>query len=136
MWEILQVIHEGTDDVKCARKNSLVQEYEMFHMHQGETIYDVQKRFTHIVNHLSGLGKTFDTNELNIKILKSLNRTWQLKGTTITESQNLATMTMAALFGKLREHELELGRLNGEEDRGRKKIIAFKTEVVKGKKQK
>jgi len=56
--------------------------------------------------------------------------------TAITESQNLATMTMAALFGKLREHELELGRLNEEEDIGRKKNIAFKTKVVKGKKQK
>ena len=48
-------------------------------MQQGETIYDVQKRFTHIVNHLTGLGKTFDTDELNIKVLKSLNRTWQPK---------------------------------------------------------
>jgi len=45
-------------------------------------------------------------------------------------------MTMAALFGKLREHKLELGRLNDEEDQVRKKNIAFKTEVVKGKKQK
>ena len=54
----------------------------------------------------------------------------------ITESQNLWTMTMAALFGKLREHELELGRLNDEEDIGRKKNIAFKTEVIKGKRQK
>jgi len=65
-----------------------------------------------------------------------LNRTWQPKVTAITESQNLATMTMVALFGKVREHELELGRLNDEEDIGRKKNIAFKTEVVKGKKQK
>ena len=52
------------------------------------------------------------------------------------KSQNLATMTMATLFGKLREHELELGRLNDEKYQGRKKNIAFKTEVVKGKKQK
>ena len=96
----------------------------------------MQKRFTHIVNHLNGLRKTFDTHELNIKILKSLNRTWQLKVMAIMESQNLATMTMATLFGKLREHELELGRLNDEEDQGRKKNIAFKIEVVKGKKQK
>jgi len=53
----------------------------------------------------------------------------------ITESQNLATMTMATLFGKLREHELELGRLNEEEDIGRNKNIAF-SEVIKGKKHK
>jgi len=136
MREILRVTHEGTNDVKRARNNSLIQEYEMFQMQQGETIYDVQKRFTHIVNHLTGLGKTFNTDELNIKILKSLNRTWQPKMTTIMESQNLATMTMATLFGKLREHKLELGRLNEEEDLGRNKNIAFKSKVIKSKKQK
>ena len=43
MWEILRVTHERTNDVKHARKNSLIQEYEMFRMQQGKTIYDVQK---------------------------------------------------------------------------------------------
>ena len=52
---------------------------------------------------------------------------------TITESQNLVTMSMATLFEKLREHKLELGRLNEEEDQGRKKNIAFTSEVVKSK---
>ena len=32
MWDILEVTHEGTEDVKRARKNTLIQEYEMFHM--------------------------------------------------------------------------------------------------------
>jgi len=60
MWDILEVTHEGTIDVKRARKHALIQEYELFRMQQGETIADVQKRFTHIVNHLIGLGKQFD----------------------------------------------------------------------------
>ncbi|XP_014522211.1 uncharacterized protein LOC106778738 [Vigna radiata var. radiata] len=132
MWEVLQVTHEGTDDVKRAKKNTLIQEYEMFRMQQGETIADVQKRFTHIVNHLFGLGKKFDTNELNVKILKSLNRIWQPKVTTITESQDLTSMPMAVLFGKLREHELELNRLSVEEAQGKRKTLAFKTENSKG----
>jgi len=85
MSEILRVTHEGTDTIKRARKNLLIQEYEMFRK-QGETIYDVQKRFMYIVNHLTGLGKTFATDELNINFLKSLNRTWQPKVTTIMES--------------------------------------------------
>jgi len=55
MWDILKVTHEGTNDVKRARKNALVQKYELFRMQQGQTIADVQKRFTHIVNHLIGL---------------------------------------------------------------------------------
>ena len=74
MWEVLEVTHEGTDDVKRSRKHSLIQEYELFRMQPKETIVDVQNRFTHIVNHLTGLGKEFDKEELNIKLLKCLDR--------------------------------------------------------------
>jgi len=76
MWDILEVTHEGTSDVKRARKHTLIQEYELFRMKSGETMAKVQKRFTHIVNHLIGLGKIFDKEELNIKILKCLDRSW------------------------------------------------------------
>jgi len=76
MWDILEVTHEGTNGVKRARKHTLIQEYEMFRMQKGETIVDVQKRFTHIVNHLINLGKTFEREEFNIKILKCLDRSW------------------------------------------------------------
>ena len=66
----------------------------------------MQKRFTHIVNHLIGLGKQFDKEELNIKILKCLDRSWQPKVTVISETRDLTTLTTVALFGKLREREL------------------------------
>lgn len=36
-------------------------------------------------------------------------------------------MNMATLFGKLREHELELGRLREEEESEQKQFIALKT---------
>jgi len=129
MWDILEVTHEGTDEVKGARKNTLIQEYEMFRMKTRESICDLQKRFTHIVNHLLALGKTFDKEELNIKILKSLNRTWQPKVTAISESKDLTSMNIAILFGKLREHELELGRLKAEEDGEKRHTIALKSAV-------
>jgi len=76
MWGILEVTHEGTNDVKRARKHALIQEYELFKMQKGETICDVQKRFSHIVNHLMSLAKNFDKEKLNIKILKCLDRSW------------------------------------------------------------
>ena len=84
MWDILEVTHEGTTIVKRACKHALIQEYELFRMQQRETIADVQKRFTHIVNNLIGLGKQFDREELNIKILKCLDRSWQPKVTAIS----------------------------------------------------
>ena len=109
---MLEVTHEGENDVKRARKHALIQEYEQFKMKQGESIGEAQKIFTHIVNHLIGLGKDFDKEELNIKVLKCLDRSWQPKVTTISESRDLSTMTTTALFGKLMEHEIERHKLN------------------------
>jgi len=45
MWDILEVTHEGTTDVKRVRKHALIQEYELFRMQKGESICDVQKIF-------------------------------------------------------------------------------------------
>jgi len=68
----------------------------------------LQTRFTQIVNHLLGLGKMFEDDELNIKILSCLTRTWEPKITKIKESKDLASMTMETLLGKLLTHEHEL----------------------------
>ena len=89
MWDTLEVTHEGTNEVKRARKHTLIQEYEMFKMLKDETIAEVQKRFTHIINHLMSLDKTFEKEELNIKILKCLDRACQPKVTAISESKDL-----------------------------------------------
>jgi len=56
---MLEVTHEGTLDVRRARKNTLVSKCVAFRMKNGETISELQTRFTHIVNHLLGLEKTF-----------------------------------------------------------------------------
>jgi len=58
-----------------------------------------------------GLGKQFDKEELNIKILKCLDRSWQPKVTAISETKDLTTLTTVVLFGKLRAHELKMRRL-------------------------
>jgi len=100
-------------------------------MQQGETIADVQKRFTHIVNHLIGLGKKFDKEELNIKILKCLDRSWQPKVTGISKTRDLTTLTTPALFGKLREHELEMTMLKEMEIVEKKsRSLALKTNAA------
>ena len=76
-------------------------------MKNRETISELQTRFTHIVNHLLGLGKMAEDEELKIKILNCLTRTWEPKITTIKESKNIDTMTMEALFNKLIVYEHE-----------------------------
>jgi len=121
MWDTLQVTHEDTTDVMRSRINTLTHEYELFRMNQNKTIQDMQKRFTHIVNHLASLGKIFPNEDLINKVLRCLSRQWQPKVTAIAESRDLANMTLATLFGKLQEHEMELMRLNQHEENGKKK---------------
>ena len=112
MWDALQVAHEGTNDVKLARINTLTQEFDLFHMKHGETIADMQKRFTHIINHLHTIGHTTSNVVATNKILRCLNREWQPKVTMIKEANDLTTLDVTTLFGKLQEHEQELINLN------------------------
>jgi len=130
MWDVLEVTHGGMNEVKRARKHDFIQEFELFKMQKGEYIAEVQKSFTHIVNHLMGLGKEFNKDELNIKVLKCLDRNWQPKVTTISESKNLTIITTAALFGKL--YEIEMQRLSELESNEKKvKTIALKVSSKK-----
>ena len=128
---MLEVTHEGTKDVRRARKHTLVSKYETFRMKNQETILELQTRFTHIVNHLLGLGKTFEDEDLNIKILNCLTRTWGPKISTIKESRNLAIMTMEALFDNLLACEQELTQSYAEEIEKKGKGIALKVKSSK-----
>ena len=96
-------------------------EYELFRMNPNESIQDMQKRFTHIINHLAFLGKIFPNEDLINKVLRCLSREWQPKVTAITESRDISNMSLATLFGKLQEHEMELIRLNQHEENDKKK---------------
>ena len=77
--------HEGTDEVKRSRLNTLSQEFEIFRMQSGEYIVTLQKRFVHLKNHLIALSKT------------------------ISEKKSHSTIAYISLFGKHQECELELG---------------------------
>ncbi|XP_073224793.1 uncharacterized protein [Cicer arietinum] len=134
MWDTLQETHEGTTDVKRAKTNTLMHEYELFNMKKDESINDLQTRFTHVINNLNALGKVIDNEQQINKVMRCLTRQWQPKVTAIAESKDLGSMTIATLFGKLREHEMELHRLNESELTDRKrKGLSLKTQAHKVK---
>ena len=47
MWDTLQVIHEGTTNVKRSRINTLTHEYELLRMNANESIQDTKEVHTH-----------------------------------------------------------------------------------------
>jgi len=116
LWDALETFNKGTNDVKKSKVNTLVQQYELFRMEDGETISSMQMRFIHIVNKLQGLGKKNSNQDCTNKILRCMTREWQPKVTTIKESQNLNVLSMITLFGNLKEHEHEILRLKSSEE--------------------
>jgi len=99
----------------------LVQQYDLFHMEESESITSMQMRFIHIVNKLQNLGKDISNEDCTNKILRCMIREWQPKVTAIKESQNFNVLSMITLFGKLKEHEHEIIRLKSSEDDSTKK---------------
>ena len=78
-------------------------------MHPGETIKEMFIRFTNIANNLKSFGKTFTNEEMVRKILRSLPKNkWGPKVTTIEEAQNLKTLALDSLLGKLLTQEIHL----------------------------
>ncbi|GAV69358.1 DUF4219 domain-containing protein/UBN2 domain-containing protein [Cephalotus follicularis] len=57
MWDRLEVTYEGTNQVKGAKINMLVREYEMFSMEENANISSMFVRFTNIINSLQSLNK-------------------------------------------------------------------------------
>ena len=73
------------------------------------------KRFTDIVNNLDSLGKTFFNEEKVRKVLRSLPKAkWEPKTTAIEEAQDLSTLQLDDLQGKLLNDELKMNEYDGE----------------------
>ena len=72
IWRLLEITHEGTNQVKESKINLLVHNYEWLSMKESETIVEMITRFTNIVNGLEILGKTYKESEKVMKILRSL----------------------------------------------------------------
>jgi len=89
IWDTLEVIHEGTDQVKNTKVNMSVHTYEMFRMEPNESITDMYTRFINIVNGMISLGKVMPNADLVNKILRSLPTSWDPMVTTIQEAKEV-----------------------------------------------
>lgn len=68
----------------------------------------MHKRFTHLINKLDVLDKPIYNDIATNKVFMCLNREWKPKVTPIKQANDLKTLNVTTLFGKLEEHEQEL----------------------------
>ncbi|KAH9715535.1 Integrase catalytic domain-containing protein [Citrus sinensis] len=124
IWHKLEVVYEGTNQVKESKISRYTRQYELFQMEQNESVYSMYTRFTDIVNTLGALGKTFSNSEKVKKIIRSLPKEWRPKRTAIEEAKDLNTLPLDDLIGSLISYEEDLAAEKGHEEK--KKSIALK----------
>ena len=72
MLRILEITHEGINQVKDSKVRILVNDYEMFKMKPNESIVEMFTRFTYVNNGLEGLGNRVSEKDKVSKILRCL----------------------------------------------------------------
>ncbi|KAH9697863.1 hypothetical protein KPL71_023789 [Citrus sinensis] len=124
IWQKLEVVFEGTNQVKESKISRYTRQYELFQMEQNESVYSMYTRFTDIVNTLGAIGKTFSNSEKVKKIIRSLPKEWRPKQTAIEEAKNLNILPIDDLIGSLISYEEDFAAERGNEEK--KKNIALK----------
>lgn len=77
LWNTLQVLYEGIEDIKDSKINMLTEEYELFHMEAREFLESMYTRFLHLINKLDNFGKSFSNKDYANKNIRSMCREYQ-----------------------------------------------------------
>ncbi|XP_059663545.1 uncharacterized protein LOC132309237 [Cornus florida] len=91
-WDILQLTHEGTDEVKSSKNEMLVFQFENLKMEEDETFSEFYMKLNHIMSGLRNLGKKVTHKKINKKILRFLLERFRIKVETLQATQNIIAM--------------------------------------------
>ena len=69
IWETIETINEGTEEVRENRMEILTSEYEHFRSKPGEGISEVFERYNKLINNLNLHGKFYTIKEINKEVL-------------------------------------------------------------------
>ncbi|MBE2321390.1 retrotransposon gag domain-containing protein, partial [Solirubrobacter sp. CPCC 204708] len=107
-WDVLQVTHEGTRQVRKSRVQMLTSSFELLRMEENESFSDFYAKLNDIVNTSFNLGETISNKVVVNKILRSLPDRFQPKVTAIEESKDVDLIRVDELCGSLQAFELTL----------------------------
>ncbi|XP_068639353.1 uncharacterized protein [Aristolochia californica] len=98
IWDKLEVTHEGITRVKDSRISLLLAQDDEFKMKLGESISEMNSRFTHIINELNNLGEETSFYRQNDKLLKALPKSRETRKITLHENDNFRTISSEELL--------------------------------------
>ncbi|KAI3725295.1 hypothetical protein L1987_65078 [Smallanthus sonchifolius] len=108
LWEALEKMFAGSEEVKENRRDILKQQYENFAWKEGESLTVLYNRYTYLVGELQCSKVTLENEDILKKFIRSLPTCWTLYTVSIRRTENLKTLQMTELFGMLKTYELEM----------------------------
>ena len=107
MWDTIELLMEGTVEVKENRMDILTSQYEAFKSLPGESITQVFERYDKLLNDLNLHGKVYTSREVNQKFMLTLPSHVEHKISSIRERDEINDMSIERLYGKLKTHEIK-----------------------------
>ncbi|KAL8102655.1 hypothetical protein AgCh_027252 [Apium graveolens] len=134
VWDTIQIICDGTEQVRENKMQLLIQQYEHFHNEESESLTDIFSRFQKLLNALKLHGRVYHTKDSNVKFLRSLPKEWKPMTVSLRNSQDYKEFILERLYGILKTYELEIEQ-DERMERGKKKggSIALVADLEKEK---
>lgn len=107
IWETIEIINEGTEEVRENRLEILTSEYEHFRSYPGEGITEVFERYNKLINNLNLQGKYYTNKEIIKKFLLTLPVHLEHRITAIREGRDMNKLSLERIYGVLKTYELE-----------------------------
>ncbi|XP_019151937.1 PREDICTED: uncharacterized protein LOC109148657 [Ipomoea nil] len=107
IWKVLMELGEGDEHEKDNKLTLAMKKFEDFKMLPNETIMDMELRFTRLMGDLTDLGKELSEKEKNLKILRGLPKSWEMKVIAMRENRDMKTTSTTKIFSDLKEYEFE-----------------------------
>ena len=108
VWDTLQVICEGTEQVRDNKMQLLIQQYEYFHCEDKESLSSTYSRFQKLLNKLKIHGRSYEVKDSNLKFLRALPKEWKPITVSLRNSHDYKEYTLDKLYGVLKTYELEM----------------------------
>ncbi|KAK1390319.1 hypothetical protein POM88_018497 [Heracleum sosnowskyi] len=107
IWGTIEIINEGTEEVRENMLEILTSQYEHFRSNPGEGISQVFERYNKLINDLNLNGKHYTNKEINKKFLLTLPPHLEHKISAIREARDMNELALERLYGVLKTYELE-----------------------------
>lgn len=105
IWDYLKKEYQGNERTKNMQVLNLIREFEMLKMKETKTIKDYSDKLLGIVNKVRLLGKDFSDERIVQKILVTLPEKYESKISSLEESKDLSSISLAELVNALQAQE-------------------------------